>query len=108
MNTGIQILRLRPELSFYVYIVANHRNRTLHDGIAHDLSRRIWEHKSKTLKGFTAKCGCDQLVWSEVCDTRDAAFARERPVKEWRRSWKLMLIEQAKPDWNDLYETLNP
>ncbi len=86
MNTGIQILRLRPELCFYVYIVANHRNGTFYVGMTDDLARRIWEHKSKALKGFTAKYGCDQRVWYEVCDTRNAAFARERQVKEWRRS----------------------
>ncbi len=57
--------------------------------------------------GFTAKYGCDQLVWYEIHNTREAAFQRERRIKEWRRSWKLMLIEEENPSWVDLYETLN-
>jgi putative endonuclease len=72
-----------------------------------DLANRIWQHKSKAIPGFTSKRGCDQLVWYEVHETRDSAFLRERRIKEWRRSWKLLLIEEANPTWTDLYETLN-
>jgi len=72
-----------------------------------DLGRRIWQHKTKEFDGFTARYGCDQLVWYEVHETRESAFFRERRIKEWRRSWKLKLIEEANPTWNDLYEILN-
>jgi putative endonuclease len=94
-------------MSFYVYIVANRRNGTIYVGMTDDLARRIWEHKSRAIPGFTAKYGCDQLVWYETHDTREAAFLRERRIKDWRRSWKLMLVEDDNPTWADLYETLN-
>ena len=67
----------------------------------------MYEHKVKALGGFTARYGCDRLVWYEAHDTRESAFLRERRLKEWRRSWKLLLIEEANPTWCDLYETLN-
>ena len=92
---------------FYVYIVANRRNGTIYVGSTDDISRRIWQHKTKVFPGFTAEFGCDRLVWYEVQHTRLAAFARERQIKEWKRLWKLRLIEAANPTWADLYETLN-
>ena len=94
-------------MSFYVYIVANKRNGTIYIGMTDNLAKRMWQHKTKALGGFTAKYGCDRLVWYQVCETREGAFLRERQMKEWRRSWKLRLIEEANPTWNDLYETLN-
>ena len=94
-------------MSFYVYIVANRRNGAVYVGMTDDLGQRIWQHKTKAFPGFTARYGCDKLVWYEVCDTREGAFVRERQIKNWRRSWKLMLIEEANPAWVDLYETLN-
>ena len=92
---------------FYTYIVASRRNGTIYTGMTDDIARRIYEHKEKVLPGFAARHGCDRLVWYEVHDSREAAFTRERQIKEWRRSWKLMLIEKANPAWSDLYETLN-
>ena len=94
-------------MSFYVYIVASGRNGTIYIGMTDDLGRRVWEHKEKVYRGFSAKHGCDRLVWYEVHDTREGAFVRERQMKEWRRSWKLMLIERDNPTWADMYETLN-
>jgi len=94
-------------LAFYVYIVASERNGTIYIGMTDDLARRIWEHREKINPGFTAKYGCDKLVWYELHETREIAFTRERQLKEWRRSWKLMLIEADNPTWRDLYETLN-
>jgi putative endonuclease len=94
-------------LAFYVYIVASARNGTIYIGMTDDLARRIWEHKEKINASFTAKYGCDKLVWYETHDTREAAFTRERQLKEWRRRWKLRLIEADNPTWRDLYETLN-
>jgi putative endonuclease len=92
---------------FYVYIVANRRNGTIYVGSTDDLSRRIWQHRTKAFPGFTAKHGCDRLVWFGVQHTRLAASARERRIKEWKRLWKPRLIEEANPTWADLYETLN-
>jgi putative endonuclease len=94
-------------LAFFVYIVSSARNGTLYIGMTDDLARRIWEHKEKISAGFTAKYGCDKLVWYETHETREGAFTRERQLKEWRRRWKLRLIEADNPAWLDLYETLN-
>ena len=88
-------------MAFYVYIMANQRNGTLYIGSTDDLARRVFEHKSQVL-GFTAKYGCTMLVWAEPHDSRESALVRERRLKEWRRSWKLMLIEASNPDWRDL------
>jgi putative endonuclease len=93
-------------MSFYTYIVANRRNGTIYIGITDDIGRRASEHKERTLPGFSAKYGCDKLVWYETHDTRESAFIRERQLKEWRRSWKLMLIENSNPTWADLYQNL--
>ncbi|MDR3512003.1 MAG: GIY-YIG nuclease family protein [Caulobacteraceae bacterium] len=95
-------------MSFYAYIVASSRNGTLYVGMTDDLARRIWEHKTRAIPRFTAKYGCDQLVWYEAFETREAAFRRERRIKEWRRDWKLRLIEALNPAWADLYERLEP
>ncbi len=92
---------------FNTYIVANARNGTIYVGMTDDLARRVWEHKDKVYRGFSAKYGCDRLVWYEVHDSREEAFARERRIKEWRRRWKLLLIEEDNPTWDDLYERLN-
>jgi putative endonuclease len=93
--------------NFFVYILASKRNGTLYTGSTDDLGKRVWAHKSKALKGFTAQYGVDKLVWYEAHETRDGAFRRERQIKEWKRAWKLELIEKTNPNWNDLYETLN-
>ena len=86
-------------MSFYVYIVANKRNGAIYTGSADDLAARVWQHKSNSILGFTATYGCDRLVWFEVHDLRETVFRRERQIKEWRRSWKLLLIEQENPTW---------
>jgi putative endonuclease len=94
-------------MAFYVYILASRRNGTLYIGMTDDLSRRVWQHKTGELPGFTRRYGIKILVWYDVFETRDAAFLRERQMKEWRRAWKLELIEASNPHWADLYETLN-
>lgn len=95
-------------MAFYVYIVASGRNGTLYTGSTDNISRRVWEHREKTFRGFTAKYGVDRLVWWESHETRDAAFRRERQIKKWNRIWKLELIERKNPDWRDLAEELTP
>ncbi len=94
-------------MAFYTYIVASQRNGTLYVGSTDDLSRRIEEHRGYFRDGFTAKYGCTILVWYEVFETREGAFRRERRIKEWRRSWKLVLIEAGNPTWGDLFVDLN-
>ena len=89
-------------MAFYVYIVASRKNGTLYIGMTDDLEKRIWEHKEKLFKGFTAKYGVDRLVWHETHDTRESAFRRERAMKKWNRQWKIDLIEKENPYWQDL------
>ena len=91
---------------FYTYILASRRNGTIYAGSTDDLIKRVWEHKEKVRQGFTAKYGVRILVWYEPHETREGAFRRERQIKEWRRSWKLRLIEEDNPTWRDLYDEL--
>ena len=92
---------------FYVYMLASGRNSTLYVGQTDNLARRVLQHKSKNICGFTAIRGVDHLVWFETFEFRPNAFRRERRIKEWRRSWKIMLIEAENPTWRDLYDELN-
>lgn len=92
---------------FYTYILASQRNGTLYTGSTDNLAKRVFEHRSKARPGFTSKYGVDTLVWFESFELRENAFRRERQIKEWRRAWKLRLIEENNPDWQDLGEVLN-
>ena len=92
---------------YFVYIVASARNGTLYVGVTNDLSRRADEHRQGMVEGFTKKYGVKMLVWYEVhSDIRDA-IVREKRIKRWERKWKLKLIEEMNPDWNDLGLTLH-
>jgi len=93
--------------SFFVYILASKRNGTLYVGVTNNLARRIVEHKSKLVPGFTRKYGVDLLVYFEVFDSVLEARAREHSMKRWRRAWKIKLIEEANPNWDDLTDQLN-
>ncbi|HYE48846.1 MAG TPA: GIY-YIG nuclease family protein [Azospirillaceae bacterium] len=95
------------EKRFFVYILASKRNGTLYVGVTSDLARRVWEHRTGAVPGFTSRYGVKMLVHYEVFDTAEYAIAREKRLKEWKRAWKIELIEKANPDWDDLYESLN-
>ncbi len=86
-----------------VYLLASKRNGTLYTGVTSDLVKRVWEHKQHLVDGFTKRYGVDQLVWYEVHETMESAISREKAIKEWKRSWKLQLIESFNPEWKDLY-----
>lgn len=86
---------------FWTYIMASRRNGTLYVGQTDNLGRRAYEHAMGLRRGFTRDYGCKILVWAEWHETREAAFRRERAIKEWRRSWKLRLIEEENPTWRD-------
>ncbi len=92
----------------YVYLLASQPQGTLYAGMTDDLVRRVWEHKIKAVSGFTAKYGVDRLVWFEVHETLEGALRREKQIKEWRRAWKITLIEENNPYCIDLYQTLSP
>jgi len=91
---------------FYAYIMASGPYGTLYTGSTDDLGRRVYEHREKVRPGFTAKYGVTKLVWYEAFEERENAFRRERRIKEWRRKWKVDLIEAMNPNWDDLYESL--
>jgi len=91
-------------MSFFVYILANRRNGTLYTGMTDNLARRIWEHRTDAVPGFTSKYGVKMLAWYEVHESRESAFTRERQLKKWNRAWKLKLIEQLNPQWRDLFD----
>lgn len=92
---------------FYVYLLSSKPHGTLYAGVTSDLARRIWDHKTKSVPGFTAKYGVDRLVWYETHEDREAAFRREKQIKEWKRAWKIELIESHNPQWLDLYPELS-
>jgi putative endonuclease len=86
-----------------VYILASKRNGTLYIGVTSDLLKRIWEHKNNLVDGFTKRYGVHQLVWYELHESIESAILREKHLKEWKRKWKLQLIEKSNPEWQDLF-----
>ena len=89
-----------------VYILASKRKGTLYVGVTSDLTQRVWQHKNDQAEGFTKRYGVHTLVWYEICDDMRAAIAREKAVKEWKRAWKIRLIQETNPEWNELYDEL--
>ncbi|MDX1915102.1 MAG: GIY-YIG nuclease family protein [Methylophilus sp.] len=89
-----------------VYILASKRNGTLYVGVTSDLIRRVWQHKSDLVKGFSNRYKVHDLVWYEVHGNIESAILREKQIKEWKRQWKLDLIEKMNPYWNDLYPSI--
>jgi putative endonuclease len=95
------------EKQYYVYKLASKRNGTLYTGVTNDLGRRVWEHKSNLVEGFTKKHAVHMLVWYETHDDINVAIACEKQIKGWNRTWKVRLIEKQNSGWNDLTEKLN-
>jgi len=91
---------------YYVYILASRKNGTLYIGMTSDLVKRIYQHKNDLVEGFTKKYGVHTLVYFEQTEDTHAATQREKQLKWWKRAWKIRLIEENNPDWNDLYDTL--
>ena len=89
-----------------VYILASRRNGTLYTGVTSSLKKRVWEHKNDLVEGFTKRYGVHILVWHELHSNMESAITREKAIKEWKRCWKLELIEEMNPDWRDLYDEL--
>ena len=86
-----------------VYIVTNRRNGTLYIGVTSQLISRILQHREGRFEGFTKRYGLRRLVWFEQFELMTNAIAREKAIKEWRRDWKIMLIERDNPNWDDLF-----
>lgn len=92
--------------SFYVYILASRRYGTLYIGVTSDIVKRMYEHRNELADGFTKKYNIKMLVYYERHDTAESAIVREKQMKEWKRKWKLELIEKSNPNWHDLYDNL--
>ena len=92
--------------TFYVYMLANKKDGTLYAGVTSDLIKRVYEHKTNVIKGFTSKYNVHKLVYFEVHSEIYAAITREKQIKKWKRQWKVDLIEENNPKWDDLYKTL--
>ena len=91
---------------YFVYMLASQRNGTLYVGVSNDLLRRVWQHKQGTADGFTKRYKVNLLVWFEETESVEAAIQREKQLKNWRRQWKLELIEASNPYWRDMYADL--
>ena len=86
-----------------VYILASQRNGTLYVGVTSDLVKRVWEHKNSVVKGFTQKYNVHTLVWYEQHGSMESAILKEKVLKNWKRRWKIELIEKTNREWLDLY-----
>ena len=93
-------------MSYYVYVLASRKEGAIYIGMTNDLVRRVYQHRTKAVPGFTSKYNITQLVWFEIYDDPIAAITREKELKKWKRSWKAGLIEATNPKWNDLYESI--
>ena len=98
--------RNRTEKIPCVYILASKRNGTLYTGVTSDLVQRVWQHRNDFVEGFTKKYGVHTLVWYETHPTMESAITREKQLKWWHRKWKLRLIEESNPRWEDLYDEI--
>jgi putative endonuclease len=94
-------------MSYFVYLLASRRDGALYLGVTNDLARRVFEHRAKIHRGFTARYNITQLMCFETYDDPVSAIAREKEIKKWRRAWKVDLIRRDNPDWRDLYEEIS-
>lgn len=90
----------------WVYILSSQRNGTLYIGVTNDLVRRVYEHKTTMFKGFTKEHSVKMLVYYEQFEDITQAIYREKCLKRWNRNWKLRIIEEFNPKWEDLYESI--
>ena len=108
-EAGIQGVRLNPAMDAKqpaVYILASGRNGTLYIGVTSDLVKRVWQHKTNCVPGFTETYGVHMLVFYEMHVSMEDAILREKRLKKWNRMWKLRLIEELNPEWRDLWEDI--
>ena len=94
-------------MTAWVYMLANRYRGTIYIGVTTNIAARIFQHREGSGSKFAVRYGCDRLVYADQCASVVDAIAREKALKKWRRDWKIDLIEQANPDWLDLYERIN-
>ena len=92
--------------SYYVYLMASRPRGTLYTGITSDLVRRVHQHRTNAMPGFSERYGIHRLVWFEIHHDPHAAIAREKRIKRWRRGWKYDLVEEGNHAWVDLFGEL--
>ncbi len=92
--------------NYVVYILTNYNRTTFYIGITSNLQKRLWEHKNKVIEGFTAKYNLNKLVYYEISDSAESAIKREKQLKNWHRDWKINLIKEMNPNFDDLSEKL--
>jgi len=88
---------------YYVYLLASKKNGTLYVGVTNDIVRRVYEHRTSAVEGFTDRYGVKMLVWFDSTGSVEAAIQKEKQIKNWKRAWKIALIEKGNPQWRDLY-----
>ena len=93
-------------MSYFVYLLASDHNGTLYIGVTNDLVRRTHEHRTDAVAGFTSRYGVHRLVWFESPPSIEAAIRREKQLKNWKREWKIALLERDNPQWLDLYDSI--
>ena len=92
---------------FYVYIMASGKRGTIYTGVTSDLVMRVSQHKAHYFPdSFTARYDVNRLVWFEDHDAAETAIRREKQIKEWRRAWKVELIQEFNPNWHDLWNDI--
>ena len=91
------------EKDYYIYIMTNQNNAVLYTGVTNDLIRRIYEHKSKQVEGFTKRYNINKLVYYQIYQDVSEAIAREKQIKAGSRKKKIDLINSLNPEWKDLY-----
>ena len=89
-----------------VYILTNANNKVLYIGVTSSLPQRVYQHKEKSIKGFTSRYNCDKLVYYELWENMYDAITRERQIKKWKREWKIELITKMNSEWRDLFEDI--
>ena len=94
-------------MPYTVYILASRKHGTLYIGVTNDIARRVWEHRQGRGSRFVQKYRVTRLVYVETHSEIARAIQREKTMKEWRRAWKIRLIERGNPDWEDLYDRMN-
>ena len=92
--------------NYYVYIITNEYNTTVYTGVTNNLTRRIYEHKNKLVKGFSAKYNLHKLVYFEQTECIESAIIREKQIKNYSRAKKEQLINSMNPAHKDLYSTI--
>lgn len=91
---------------YCVYILTNKINTVLYVGVTGNLPKRMYEHKNKLVDGFTKRYNLTKLVYFEQTENIHSALAREKQLKNWKRQWKVDLINKNNPEWKDLSDTL--